>query len=132
MLVIGISKLNTKNLFVIIYHRFDLNLSFYILDQAFGGTVDIKDDQATYTGTFPRHLQGARDDVIFGNKTDEFMRKFQCETLEKLNENQVQILRASSDTIAFDRINANDFMVVAKSHEMSELKRKLKSKFTDQ
>jgi hypothetical protein len=104
---------------------FYLKLSFYILDQAFGGNVEINDDDATYTGTFPRHLDGSRSEVKFGNKTNEFMTKFRSEKFEKLNENQVQILRTSSDTVAFTRTNANDYLVATKAREMPELKRKL-------
>jgi hypothetical protein len=53
------------------------------------------------------------------------MTKFRSEKFEKLNENQVQILRTSSDTVAFTRTNANDYLVATKAREMPELKRKL-------
>ena len=97
------------------------------IHEAFGGSVEIDDDKATYSGNFPIRLQNARDDVIFGNKTNEFMRKFQCETFEHLNKKQIEILRANRDNVAYSRTKPNDYMVVAKPDEMSRLKQQLKT-----
>jgi hypothetical protein len=120
--------LNTKNLFVIIsqkllflFYKIDLLFS----DHEFGGEVDIQDDKVIYTGTFPDHFRGSRDDVILGNKTHDFMRKFECKTFSKLTSAHVDILHANSATVAFSRTNGNDYIVATKLHEMSELERKL-------
>jgi len=81
-----------------------------------------------YNGTFPKHLQRSRNEVILGNKTNEFMRQFECQTFSKLDENQLDILQMNSATVAFSRTNENDYMVATKLHEMQEFKRKLFAK----
>ncbi len=120
--------MNTKNLFVIIsqklcflFYKIDLLFS----DHEFGGEVDIQDDKVIYNGTFPNHFRGSRDEVILGNKTHDFMRKFECKTFSKLTSTHVDILHANSATVAFSRTNGNDYIVATKLHEMSELERKL-------
>ncbi len=56
------------------------------------------------------------------------MRKFQCETFEKLDDNQIQILRTNVDTVAYERLNENEYMVITKPQDMPGLKQKLFSK----
>jgi hypothetical protein len=91
--------------------------------------MNVNEDEATYHGTFPKHVHGSCNEVILGNKTNEFMRKFECKTFTKLEQNQIDILQASSATVAFSRINKeNDYMVATKLHEMQELQHKLLAK----
>lgn len=53
------------------------------------------------------------------------MNQFQCETFERLDDNQVQILRTNANTVAYTRTNGNDYLVAAKSREMPDLKRQV-------
>jgi hypothetical protein len=98
----------------------------YTLGKEFGGDVDVNEDAATYH--VPRHVHGSVHEVVLGNKTDQFMQKFKCQTFSKLNQYHVDILREQSATVAFSRINGVDYMVATKSQDMVELKRKLFSK----
>ena len=101
------------------------NKSACILGRELGGEVNVISDQATYTGTFPPQPPGSLDLVVLGNKTNEFMRKFQCQTFKQLDETQVQILRSNSDTVAYTRTKEKDYMVATKSRDMPGLKRQL-------
>jgi hypothetical protein len=94
----------------------------------FGGEININEDEATYIGTFPKHADGSRNEVILGNKTSEFMRKFECKTFTKLERNHLDILKNNISTVAFSRIKENDYMVATRLNEMQELKRKLFAK----
>ena len=56
------------------------------------------------------------------------MRKFKYETFRNLEQNQVDILRANTATVAFSRDKGHDYLVATKSNEMPELKRKVFTK----
>jgi hypothetical protein len=56
------------------------------------------------------------------------MQQFKVERFHKLEENQVDILRANTATLAFSRVNENDYLVATKFKDMLELKRKVFTK----
>jgi hypothetical protein len=56
------------------------------------------------------------------------MQKFKSEIFRNLEQNQVDILRANTATVAYSRVKFHDYLVATKSTEMSELKRKVFTK----
>jgi hypothetical protein len=50
------------------------------------------------------------------------------EIFEKLDDNQIQILRTNVDTVAYGRLNENEYMVITKPQDMPGLKQKIFSK----
>jgi hypothetical protein len=56
------------------------------------------------------------------------MQQFKFERFHKLEANQVDILRASSATVAYSRVNESDYLVATKFKDMSELKQKVFTK----
>ena len=104
---------------------FSLKKSFTISEQELHGDLRIKDDEATYRDGFPKHFMDIRSDLILLNKTADFMRKFRCETFENLDKDQLEILRENSNTVVYEHLQDNDYLVATESSDMPKLKQQL-------
>lgn len=119
------SDKNTKNISV----SFSLDLFFLIFfeisGENLGGEIEIKDDEVTYTGDFPRLAGLPTKESMLANKTNNYMQTLKYYTYRNLKHYHVRILHQNADSIAFCRRDQNDYSVAAKSDDMSQLKSKL-------
>ncbi|CAF4955608.1 unnamed protein product [Rotaria sp. Silwood1] len=103
---------------------FQMEYKNYIRNEL-GGEIEIKDNEVTYIGKFPRLSRCPNNTAIFANKTNNYMQKLKYQTLHDLKPHHVNILRANSTTVAFNRIHRNDYMIAAKPQDLFELRNKL-------
>ena len=69
--------------------------------------MEIKDDEATYIGPLPRHLQNGRPHMIFANKTNDFARKFRMKPSENQSFDMSELQRQLSPLTTSSRTEAS-------------------------
>ncbi|CAF1511634.1 unnamed protein product [Adineta steineri] len=103
---------------------FKMEFTNYIHDEL-GGEIEINGNTVTYTGNFPVLPRCPTNEAVLANKTNNYMQKLKYQTFNDLKPYHVNILRAHSNIVAFDRVQRNDYAVAAKPTDMFELKNKL-------
>lgn len=103
---------------------FKIEYKDYIHEQL-GGEIEINNDEIIYTGILPQLARSPTNESILANKTNNYMQKLKYQTFHDLKSYHINILRENSNTIAFNRIHKNNYLVAAKPQDMYELKSKL-------
>ncbi|CAF3561359.1 unnamed protein product [Rotaria sp. Silwood1] len=120
-------KLRPDWVLIATHPKFKLEYKEFIHNEL-SGEIDIHDDEVTYSGSFPQHIHGMKNNVTLQEKTNNFMRNFAFRTFYKLESRNIEILRANAATVAFNRIIDNDYMIATKVLEMPGFVRKLFAK----
>ncbi|CAF4120126.1 unnamed protein product, partial [Rotaria sordida] len=120
-------KLRPEWALIVSHPKFKLEYKDFIHNEC-GSEIDIHDDEVIYNDSFPRHVHDMKTNVILQDKTNEFMQNFAWRTFFKLEPRNIEILRMNSATVAFTRVNDNDYMVATKLHDISGFIRKLFAK----
>ncbi|CAF3089011.1 unnamed protein product [Rotaria sp. Silwood2] len=109
---------------VVAHPIFKVEYKDYIRNEL-GGEIEINGNDVTYTGNFPCLPRCPSNQAILANKTNNYMQKLKYQTLHDLKQYHVNILRANSTTVAFNRIQRNDYMIAGKPYDIFELRNKL-------
>ncbi|CAF0879399.1 unnamed protein product [Adineta ricciae] len=106
-------------------HRvFQIEYKEYIRNEL-GGEVTVNGDQISYIGSFPRLPRCSHNEAILANKTNNYMQKLRYQVLRDLKPYHVNTLRKHSNTVAYRRVNQNDYSVAAKFDDLIKLKDQL-------
>ncbi|CAF3126306.1 unnamed protein product [Rotaria sp. Silwood2] len=117
-------KLRPDWVLIVSHPKFKLEYKEFIHNEL-GGNIDIHEDEVRYSGSFPQNIHGTKNNVTLEDKTNAFMRNFAYRTFYKLEQKNIEILRANSATVAFTRIIDNDYTIATKVHEMPGFVNKL-------
>ncbi|CAF2797193.1 unnamed protein product [Rotaria sp. Silwood2] len=109
---------------VVAHPIFKVEYKDYIRNEL-GGEIEINGNDVTYAGNFPCLPRCPSNQAILANKTNNYMQKLKYQTLHDLKQYHVNILRANSTTVAFNRIQRNDYMIAGKPNDIFELRNKL-------
>ncbi|CAF0928899.1 unnamed protein product [Adineta ricciae] len=106
-------------------HRvFQIEYKEYIRHEL-GGEITVNGDQISYISSFPRLPRCSHNEAILANKTNNYMQKLRYQVLRDLKPYHVNTLRKYSNTVAYRRINQNDYSVAAKFDDLVKLKDQL-------